>query len=151
MVEGSSDGENWEKLVDETGNQKDAPHALCVLNVPETVRYLRITNAKNLEGCFSLFDLRVFGHGNGSASTAVTGFTALRDGQDKRIYRFSWDAVEDATGYILYWGTQKDKLTHSTMLYDNHYEARYFNRDSEYYFDIVAFNENGLSNNLTGK
>ena len=38
---------------------------------------------------------------------------ATRDENDKRIYRFVWDSQEDVTGYILRWGTQKEKLTHS--------------------------------------
>ena len=30
------------------------------------------------------------------------------------------------------------------VVYDNQYEALYFNIDSEYYFSIIAFNENGV-------
>ena len=97
-----------------------------------------------MEGSFSLFDLRIFGQGDGKVPVAVTGFQATRDENDKRIYRFVWDSQEDVTGYILRWGTQKEKLTHSMVVYDNQYEARYFNRDSEYYFSIIAFNENGV-------
>mgnify|MGYP005885488197 FL=1 len=33
------------------------------------------------------------------------------------------------------------------VVYNNQYEARYFNRDSEYYFSIIAFNENGVGSN----
>jgi hypothetical protein len=32
------------------------------------------------------------------------------------------------------------------MLFDNAFEAGYFNRDSEYYFSVSAFNENGFTN-----
>ena len=144
-IEGSADGQDWSRLVDESANMKDAPHQLQVLDEAARVRYLRITNAADFkQGCFSLFDLRVFGKGNGQVPPAVTGLKAVRDDKDKRIFRFSWDACPEATGYILYWGMQKDKLTHTMMLFDNQYEARYFNRDSEYYFSVVAFNENGV-------
>lgn len=34
-------------------------------------------------------------------------------------------------------------LTHSVTVFYNQYEARHFNRDSEYYFSITAFDENG--------
>lgn len=144
VLEGSVNGKDWERLFDESNNQKDAPHVLHVLKAPEMIRYLRIINVKKMEGCFSLFDLRVFGHKSGNVPEAVSGFTVSRDVRDRRIFRFSWDASDNVTGYMLYWGTQKGKLTHSTMLYDNHYEGRYFNRDSEYYFEIRAFNESGI-------
>lgn len=95
-----------------------------------------------MEGCFSLSGFRVFGKGGGTAPADVTGFRA----NDKRIYRFTWDAQKGTTGYVLRWGTRKDKLMHAVTVFDNQYEARYFNRDSEYYFSITAFNENGNSN-----
>jgi len=97
-----------------------------------------------MEGCFSLFGLRVFGQGGGRIPAVVTGFRASRDGNDKRIYRFSWDREENSNGYILRWGVQKGNLTHSVVIYDNKYEARYFNRDSEYFFSIAGFNESGI-------
>ena len=143
LIEGSADGKEWMNLVDERENKKDEPHRLFTLDKPAKLRYLRISNSKELEGCFSLSGFRIFGKGEGTAPSAVTGFRAIRDDSDRRIYRFTWDAQAGATGYILQWGTQKDKLTHSVTVYDNQYEARYFNRDSEYYFSIKAFNENG--------
>lgn len=143
-IEGSVDGNKWTRLVDEEKNQQDAPHKLHTLVTPAKMQYLKICNSKDMEGSFSLFDLRIFGQGDGKVPVAVTGFQATRDESDKRIYRFVWDSQEGVTGYILRWGTQKEKLTHSMVVYDNQYEARYFNRDSEYYFSIIAFNENGV-------
>lgn len=143
-IEGSTDGKNWTRLVDEEKNKKDAPHKLHTLNTPVKMQYLRICNAKDMEGCFSLFGLRVFGQGGGRIPAVVTGFRASRDGNDKRIYRFSWDREENSNGYILRWGVQKGNLTHSVVIYDNKYEARYFNRDSEYFFSIAGFNESGI-------
>lgn len=143
-IEGSTDGRNWTRLVNEEKNQQDAPHKLHPLNASAKMQYVRICNTKEMGGCFSLFDLRVFGQGGGKTPAIITGFRASRDEKDKRIYRFTWNPQDDVTGYILRWGTQKDKLTHSMVVYDNQYEARYFNRDSKYYFSITAFNENGV-------
>ena len=143
VIEGSADGKKWTTLVDASASTDDAPHRLHVLPKAAKTRYLRITNMGDVDGCFSLYDLRVFGKGTGKKPAKVTGFKAERDANDSRIFRFSWDKQEQATGYILYWGTQKDCLTHTTVVYDNKLDARYFNRDSEYYFDIKAFNEAG--------
>lgn len=144
QVEASSDGKKWFCLFDRQGNQKDAPHELLTLKAPAKVRYLKITNMKDINGSFSLFDLRVFGKGNGKRPAEVGGLRVSRDAKDKRIFRFTWNKQDNADGYMLRWGVQKDNLTHSTIVYDNNYEARYFNRDSEYFFSVVSFNENGV-------
>lgn len=143
FIEGSADGKKWMNLFDERENGKDEPHRLFTLDKPLKVRYLRICNAKEMDGCFSLSGFRVFGKGEGAAPSKVTGFRAIRNSEDKRMFRFTWDAQKGVTGYVLRWGSQKDKLTHAVTVFDNQYEARYFNRDSEYYFSITAFNENG--------
>mgnify|MGYP001391978663 CR=1 FL=1 len=61
-----------------------------------------------MEGSFSLFDLRIFGQGDGKVPVAVTSFQATRDENDKRIYRFVWDSQENVTGYI-YVGEHRKK------------------------------------------
>ncbi|MDR0938848.1 MAG: family 43 glycosylhydrolase [Mediterranea sp.] len=142
-IAGSADGEKWTTLVDATRNTDDAPHRLHTLDAPVSARYLRIRNAREVEACFSLSGLRVFGRGDGAAPRGVTGFRATRDERDRRAYRFVWDAQDDATGYILRWGTYEGRPTHSVVVYGNTYEARYFNRDSDYRFSVSAFNENG--------
>lgn len=144
LVEGSLDGVKWIRLFDKQGNQKDAPHELLILNAPLKVRYLKIINAKDMDGNFSLFDLRVFGKGNGNIPAKVNGLRVSRDTNDKRIFRFAWDKQENSNGYVLRWGVQKDNLIHSVVTYDNKYEARYFNRDSKYFFSVIGFNENGV-------
>lgn len=116
VIEGSTDGKEWVNLVDERDNSKDEPHRLFTLDKSVKVRYLRISNAKNMDGSFSLSGFRVFGMGQGIAPSKVTGFRAVRDQQDKRIYRFTWDVQRGATGYVLRWGTQEDKLTHAVMV-----------------------------------
>ncbi|NDV80927.1 family 43 glycosylhydrolase [Bacteroides sp. 51] len=143
-VEASNDGNNWKVIVDQTQNKKDAPHELFVLENPIETRFLRITNTKDLLGKFSLYDFRVFGHGKGGLPREVTNFTIHRNPEDRRMMNFSWTAQENASGYIIRWGVKKDKIKNETMVYDNQCELRFFNRDSEYYFTIDSFNENGV-------
>ncbi|MEJ2004649.1 MAG: fibronectin type III domain-containing protein [Cyclobacteriaceae bacterium] len=58
----------------------------------------------------------------------------------------SWKPVEDAMGYVLYWGIHPERQNNSVMIYDqNAYELRALNSDQKYYYSIEAFNENGIS------
>ena len=142
-VEASNDGNSWEVIVDQTQNKEDAPHELFILENPIETRFLRITNTKDLQGKFSLYGFRIFGHGKGELPSVVTNFTIDRNPEDRRMMNFSWAAQENASGYIIRWGTNKDYMKNEMMIYDNQCELRYFNRDSEYYFTIDSFNENG--------
>jgi len=142
IVEGSNDLKRWKNIIDYSKNIKDEMHALIVLDKPEKYRYLRITNSKDLNGNFSLSGFRVFGNGGGKPPKEVTGIKVERN-SDKRRFQISWDKQDDATGYIVRWGIDKNRLNNATMVFDNQMEGGYFNRDSQYYFAVDAFNENG--------
>ena len=61
-IEGSDDGITWTTFVDRSGNtEDDMPHELIMLDKPVKARYVRIVNDRDIEGRFSLFDLRLFG------------------------------------------------------------------------------------------
>ncbi len=65
---------------------------------------------------------------------------------DRRNADLSWEPVEGATGYVVYWGISKDKLNLSALMYDqNSYELRALNTDQDYYYQVEAFDENGIS------
>ena len=145
LLECSDNGTDWKSLIDRTDNTKDAPHELIVLPETKQTRFLRITNKKDMEGKFSISDLRVFGNGKGELPHQVANFQVKRDEQDRRIFRLTWDKqAGTSTGYIIHWGVDKNRLYNTAMVYGNEYEGRSFNRDSEYYFSIDAFNENGI-------
>ncbi len=147
IIEGSNDTKNWENITNRSKNTTDEPHELIVLDKPEKLRYLRITNSKEMDGKFSLSGFRIFGNGNGELPREVTGFRVKRN-DDKRRFQLNWDKQENTTGYIVHWGIDKTHLNNATMTYRNQLEAGYFNRDSQYYFTVDAFNENGIT---TGK
>ena len=86
IIEGSADGKKWTTLVDASANTDDAPHRLHVLPKAAKTRYLRITNMGDVDGCFSLYDLRVFGKGTGKKPARVTGFKAEREPGKDRLF-----------------------------------------------------------------
>jgi hypothetical protein len=151
LIEMSDDGQNWIQLVDKRQNTADAPHDLIVPDEPVKTRYLKITNAKTMNGKFSLSDFRVFGFGaeNNNPPQEVTGISVIRNENDKRRFQLNWDNRDNATGYIVRWGVNKNQLNNAVTVYANRLEAGYFNRDSEYWFSIDAFNENGLTSGKT--
>ena len=47
---------------------------------------------------------------------------------------------------MLYWGIQADRLNNSVLMYgDNSYELKALINDQTYYYQVEAFNENGIS------
>ena len=148
-VEISDDEQNWEIFIDRTQNTKDMPHELIVPDNPQKTRYIRITNTKNMTGKFSLSGFRVFGSGEGELPEEVSGVQAKRYKEDKRRILLSWDEQPNATGYIVRWGVQRDELKNATMVFTNQLEGGFFNRDSQYFFSVDVFNENGITHGNT--
>ena len=76
----------------------------------------------------------------------VEGFTILRGESERRNAWLKWRASPDATGYVVYAGIDPNKLYTSVMVYGaNEYYFRALDRDRRYFFEIEAFNENGIS------
>ncbi|MDE6036839.1 MAG: discoidin domain-containing protein, partial [Duncaniella sp.] len=138
-IEVSDDAQTWRKFADMSDNTADNPHKLIVSDRPVNARYVRITNSADLPCKFSIMDLRVFGKDDREKLADVTGFKAVRNESDRRVYDFEWAPVKDADGYILRWGTKEGDPSHSVMVRDTKYHAGYFHRDSEYFFTIEAF------------
>ncbi len=148
-IEISDDRQNWQTLIDRTQNTKDMPHELIVLDNTQNARYIRIANTKDMEGKFSLSDFRVFGWGGGEAPEEVSEIRIERNHDDARRIFLHWNKSSDTTGYIVKWGINKDKLNNATMVFSNQMEGAYFNRDSQYFFSIDAFNENRVTTGNT--
>lgn len=144
-IETSRDGEEWNTIADRTSNKKDMVHELIVFDQPIEARYVKITNAADMEGKFSIYDLRIFGNGNGRVPDRVSDVKTERDHDDARIITLDWPEVKDVTGYIVRWGIKKDELKNAEMVYTNTFKRRFFNRDSECWFTVDAFNENGIA------
>ena len=145
MIEGSLDGEDWEVLVDKTNSYEDVPNDYVELNHPQTVRFIRYKNIHVPTTNLSISDLRVFGLGQGRPPAQVKNLTVKRV-HDRRNASITWDAQNNVQGYNVRWGIAPDKLYSSWLVYGkNHLDLRSLNVDQKYFFQVEAFNENGVS------
>ncbi|MEO1256473.1 MAG: discoidin domain-containing protein, partial [Bacteroidota bacterium] len=145
VIEGSIDGTNWSELVDFSENQQDRPHAYIELEKSESLRFIKFQNLHFPNKYLAIGEFRVFGKGNGAAPKTPKNFRVARQ-KDQRNAGITWDKVKDAQGYVLRWGIRKDRLNNSVMIYDeNTYELRALNLEVDYFYQVEAFNENGIS------
>src|SRR5690625_194990 len=145
LIESSDDGDNWEVLVDKRSNDKDVPNDYVELPEPKETRFVRFTNYHVPTTNLAISGIRIFGKGPGDPPPPVQNFRVERQ-EDRLNSELSWDAVENAQGYHLYYGIDLEKLYTSVMIYeDTTFTTRALNVNPEYYFQIEAFNENGIS------
>ncbi|MCW2463319.1 discoidin domain-containing protein [Elizabethkingia anophelis] len=146
----SNDGKSWKTIVDKSKNQKDVPHDYIELETPVKAHFLKMENLKMPTGKFALSGFRVFGKGTGEKPSAVENFVALRaeprKNADRRSVWFKWKQNDLADGYVIYFGKSPDKLYGSIMVYGkNEYYFTGADKSDAYYFQIEAFNANGIS------
>jgi hypothetical protein len=142
----SIDGKKWTALVDKRNNHTDVPHDYIEFTQPVRARYIRLVNEHMPSGKFAISGLRVFGHGDGARPDTVKDLIVLRGEKDRRSAWIKWRPVDNAYGYMLYYGTAPDKLYNSILVYDaNEYWFKVMDLGKPYYFSIEACNENGIS------
>jgi hypothetical protein len=142
----SPDGKNWRVMIDKSGNRTDVPHEYVELPKPVQARFIKIENMHTASGKFALSGLRVFGKGKGSKPALVKHFGVLRGDSERRNAWLKWQSSDDAFGYVISVGTVPDKLYNSIMVYgSNEYFFSGMDKTPAYYFQIEAFNENGIS------
>ena len=149
-IAASIDGKHWTTVIDKRRNAKDVPHDYCELEKPVEARYLRITNCHVPTGKFALSGFRVFGRGHGRVPDSARHFVALRGASERRSAWLRWEQSDDAVGYVVYFGASPDKLYSSIMIYGvNEYYITALEKSRCYYFQIEAFNENGIGKRST--
>ena len=142
----SNDGNSWDVLVDNSHNTRDACHDYIEIEKPVKTKFIKIENVRVPDGKFSIYDLRIFGLREGRTPPAVNDFTVDRDETDTRKATLTWVKDENATGYVINYGTAMDKLYTSVMVYDaNSLLLPGLNRDVTYYYSIDSFNESGIT------
>lgn len=145
----SDDAKKWHVLIDKSKNINDVPHDYIELEKPVSTRYLKLENIAMPTGKFALSGFRVFGKGAGEKPGAVQQFVPLRSAPKKKGERrnvwFKWQQEPDADGYVIYFGKSPEKLYGSIMVYGkNEYYFSGLDRSDAYYFQIGAFNNNGI-------
>ncbi|MDD7887531.1 family 43 glycosylhydrolase [Flavivirga sp. 57AJ16] len=145
VVEGSLDGKTWETISDYHENTRDMPHGYIELKKPVDARYIRYNHIYCTNNYLSISEFRIFGNGYEAVPETPSNFKVERQ-EDRRNSNLTWNKVENATGYVIYWGISKDKLNLSALMYDTpNYELRALTIDQSYYYQVEAFNENGIS------
>jgi hypothetical protein len=146
----SDDQKNWEVIVDKSNNTKDACHDYIELDTPVKTKYIKIENVKVPDGKFSVYDLRIFGTKKGKTPDEPSGFAVERDVSDTRRASVRWVKDNSATGYVVNYGTDKNKLYTSYMVYDSDsLRLTGLNKGVTYYFSIDAFGETGITKGTT--
>ncbi|MGZ0015972.1 family 43 glycosylhydrolase [Yeosuana sp. AK3] len=145
LIESSLDGNTWQTVVDYSKNQKDMPHAYLELEQAVNARYIKYKHVHCTNNYLSISEFRIFGKGFEKAPKTPLNFK-VEIQKDKRNANITWDKVDKAIGYVIYWGISKDKLNLSVLIYDTpNYQLRALNTDQSYYMQVEAFNENGIS------
>jgi hypothetical protein len=145
----SDNNKDWKILVDKSKNTKDVPHDYIELEKPIQARYVKMVNISMPTGKFALCGFRIFGKGSGSVPGIVNNFVPLRsdpkkEGERRNVW-FKWQQESSADGYVIYFGKSPDKLYGSIMVYGkNEYYFNGLDRSEVYYFQIEAFNNNGI-------
>jgi len=142
----SDDQKNWKVIVDKSNNTLDACHDYIELDAPVNAKYIKLENVKVPDGLFSVYDLRIFGKKRGRTPGEVSGFSVERNPSDARRAVVKWTKDNSATGYVVNYGTDRNKLYTSYMVYDSDsVRLTGLNKDFIYYFSIDAFNESGIT------
>ena len=145
VIKSSLDGEHWNTILDYSKNQGDMPHAYLELKSPIDARYIRYEHVYCKNEYLAISEFRVFGNGMKSKPKTPSAFKVERQ-SDRRNANLTWNEVKGATGYVVYWGIEQDKLNLNAMMYaQSNYELRALNTDQSYYIQVEAFDENGIS------
>jgi xylan 1,4-beta-xylosidase len=142
----SNDQKAWNVIADKSNNTDDACHDYIELDKPVKAKYIKIENVKVPDGMFSVYDLRIFGKKKGKTPDEATGLSVDRNASDMRRAIVKWTKDNSATGYVVNYGTEINKLYTSVMVYDaDSVRLTGLNKVVKYYFSVDAFNESGIT------
>ncbi|MFP4580058.1 MAG: family 43 glycosylhydrolase, partial [Candidatus Sumerlaeia bacterium] len=143
-VEGSADGEKWQKLIDKSQSSDDLPHDFVVLDKAAEARYVRLHVLHVPDGKVAVSGFRIFGKAAGDAPKAAQDVKVVRGPEDKRNATIRWKAGDDGVGANVWWGVAPDKLYNCCMVLGSHsLDLRCLSQLQEYYFAVENFSRSG--------
>lgn len=142
----SHDGKQWSQIALRS-DSRDRPHDYIEFEFPFAAQYIKIRNRDFTCGTnFSLRGLRVFGRGSGPRPDKVEYATSMRSASDPCSAMISWPPSSKTSGYIVRYGTARDKLYNSYQVADStKLSIPSLNNGVEYWFTIDSYNENGVT------
>ncbi|MBL7813356.1 MAG: family 43 glycosylhydrolase [Saprospiraceae bacterium] len=144
----SLDGKNFDTIVDQSKTKTDRSNPYFELEKPVRTRFIRYEHVYSKTPNLAISDIRIFGNGLGKAPETPMTFGVLRDPDDDRNAIISWSKVNNAVGYNILWGIDKNKLYQTYQVWadePNKLELRALTVGQRYFYAIEAFNENGVS------
>lgn len=152
VIYASLNGTDWYSVADKSMKKTDTPHDYIEFEKPFRARYIKWVNKEyTVSPHVSLRGLRVFGKGYRKLPEEVTGFTVTRNATDPCKATLTWHEAAGADGYIIRYGTDKNKMYATFQAIGNTgLEIGSLNSEVPYYFTIDTYNANGLlkGNNL---
>jgi xylan 1,4-beta-xylosidase len=146
LLEYLTDKKTWITLADKTTNTEDLTHQYHLMTTPIFARYLRVTNYRVTGGTFAVSGFRVFGLAVGNKPQKVSSFSYTRSKNDSRTINIQWSKQKNATGYMIRFGVEKDKLYRSYQAYaDTAVSIHSLDKGQRYWFAIDAFGESGVT------
>lgn len=145
----SSDGANWELLVDKSCNDRDIPHDYVELTKPVECRFLKLENIHMASGKFAVSGFRVFGLDRSeNPPLKVKKLEVNRSATDPRNAMLNWESADNAYGYNIFFGIDPTKLYSCiTVNGELQYDFRGLDAGTIYYFSIRALSKGGVSEN----
>lgn len=146
VLEGSTDGENWETLKDTRNDRTDRSHDFFVLEMEKSLRYLRISHMTiAMGGVAAISGLRVFGKGNGEKPEQVQSLSTHRTPDGRNLY-LRWPSATGAEGYNVRYGIEPDKLYNSwQVIGKSELDLSTINAGMPYWVAVDSYNENGVT------
>jgi hypothetical protein len=143
----STDGQTWTPVFDRKDATTSAAHAYVQFDAPVRARYVKLKNGHTPNGGkFAVSDLRLFSAPFGEKPKPVESLTAKRDENDRRQATLTWTPAPGATGYLIRYGIDPNKLNLFHRLRGGEVQELTLynlNHTPPYHFRIDAINDGG--------
>jgi len=148
---GSHDGYEYIVLEDKRKADTDFAHDLVELEEATQFRFLKLEIYEVPFGVPCISGLRVFGKRQGDCPAAPSYMVARTGELDMDV---TIRPQEDATGWLILWGSSADKLYHSRIVYnddkeDNTIRIGALVSGRDYVVRVDSFNESGITEGTT--